>query len=195
MADAFIGEIRLLPYSFWPVDWLWCTGVSLPVNQYQALYAVIGVTYGGTVGSTFKIPNLIGTVPIGLGAGPGLTARTQSENPLGAKTVTLNYNQAGNHTHTLNTKYLAGPLAGAMSSLLASPANDSWVSRAALTIGATNSAVSSYATGSPDTTLPNQTITPGGGSAGAVAPHENRQPFLPLNFCICTMGWYPVPND
>ena len=196
MADAFVGEIRLLPYTFPPVEWLWCNGTNLPVAQYQALYAVIGLIYGGTANVSFKIPNMQGTVPIGLGTAPGLTPRIQSANAVGATTVTLNNSQVPSHTHTLTAKYVAGVPNTAVTSLLANPATDSWVSRAIFTQGASNSAVSNYAAaGVPvDTTLPSQTITPGGGVVQPAA-HENRQPFLPMNFCICAYGSFPLPNQ
>jgi microcystin-dependent protein len=192
MADAFTGEIRLLPYTFPPVDWAWCTGDQMSIQQYTALYSIIGTRYGGDAQRTFNLPEMRGTVPIGMGNGPGLTPRTLTKVVVGAQTVPIYTNQTANHTHTVTTKFQAGGIAGAMANLTDRPAADSWLSRGGQSIGATNYAVANYVpSGTLDTTFPAQTITPGGGVASPTA-HENRQPFLPINFCICLNGAYPI---
>ncbi len=195
--DAFIGEIRLLPYTFAPQDWAWCWGSQLMISQYNALYAVIGPRYGGDQRTYFNLPDMRGTVPIGMGNGPGLTPRTLTKTVDGVNSVTITAAQTGVHTHAVMAKYVAGTATAAVASLLDKPANDSWLSRAVLSSSATsNTPISSYvSTGTADTTFPTQTISPGGGAVSPAAPtaHENRQPYLPINFCICLFGTYP-PN-
>lgn len=198
MADAFCGEIRILPYSFPPQDWAWCNGSTLSIQQSQLLYAIIGNRYGGTQNQTFNLPNMQGTVPIGMGQGPGLTNRNLTSTSVaivGDNAVTINSNQIANHTHTVTAKLITGTAGSAYSSMTANPAADSWLSRAVLVASSGTSAgsiINFTAGGTPDTTFPAQTISPGGGSAAAVTAHENRQPFMPMNFCICILGEYPV---
>lgn len=196
--DAFTGEIRLLPYTFAPQDWAFCGGQEIMVQQNTALFSIIGNTYGGTPGQTFKLPNIQGAVPVGMGAGPGLTPRNLGPNAVGDNAVTISTSQLAKHTHTVTAKYVAGPASGAASSLTANPAttNDSWLSRAVITSGSSTSPIFNFTAGAtPDTSFPVQTIAPAGGvpAGTAVAAHENRQPFMPINFCICLSGdTYPV---
>lgn len=192
--DAFIGEIRLFPYSFPPQDWAWCTGEKVSIQQYPALNAVIGSRYGGDGKTYFNLPAMIGTVPIGMGAGPGLTPRTLTKTVDGANEVSIYSVQAGIHSHTVKAKFLDAPPKTAITSLLDKPvANSSWLSRAMqVTSPTTRVGIASYTNNvTLDTAFPDQTITPGGGAVGPAA-HENRQPFLPLNFCICLVGAFPI---
>ena len=84
--DAYIGEIRLFPYTYSPEYWALCAGQQMLVAQYQALYAVIGNRYGGTAGQNFNLPDLRGRTAIGAGTGPGLTPRVLAAS-LGEATV------------------------------------------------------------------------------------------------------------
>lgn len=191
--DAFIGEIRLLPYNYAPQGWAWCWGTQLSIQQNTVLYAVIGPRYGGDQKTYFNLPDMRGTVPIGMGTGPGLTPSPLTKTVAGDNSVTINAAQTGVHTHSVTAKFVAGKAGLAAASLLDKPANDSWLSRAVLATSSVSSYVPAGAT--PDTTFPAQTISPGGGAA-APAGHENRQPYLPVNFCICLDGTYPPnPNN
>lgn len=98
--DAFIGTI--LPWSMnWaPNDWMLCQGQELPVNNYQALYSLIGNTYGGTAPNTFCLPDLRGRIPLGAGQGPGLTSRVYGGKG-GSETVTLKTSQLPQHNHVV----------------------------------------------------------------------------------------------
>jgi microcystin-dependent protein len=75
MSEPFIGEIKIFPYSFAPKGWAYCDGQIMQISQNQALYSLLGTTYGGNGTSTFALPNLQGRVPIGAGTGPGLSSR------------------------------------------------------------------------------------------------------------------------
>lgn len=100
MADCFLGEIRIFAGDYAPEGWLLCQGQSLSVSEYQALYSVIGNTYGGD-SVKFNLPNLMGRVPIGQGTGTGLTARTLGQSD-GFATVTLTDATMPSHNHTFN---------------------------------------------------------------------------------------------
>jgi len=181
MADPFMGEIRLFAFNYPPRDWAFCTGATFNPSQYQGLYAVIGNIYGGTPPQSSKLPNMLGQTPIGAGAGPGLTSRALG--PVsGNEAVPLSSTQVTAHQHTV-TAYAAANLSNAPSATvgLAGTANqfdfsktniDPWVT----TTGFAASAVSPAL----------------GNAVGAANPHENRQPFLNLNFCIALLGKYPV---
>jgi len=201
MSECFIGEIRAFPYSFTPLDWLPCDGRIVSVAQYQALYSLIGNTYGGTQNQTFGLPDLRGRAVIGQGQGPGLTNYVYGSHQ-GAETVTLNGNQTPNHSHTLSTAF-NGLAAAAIPDYTPAPiANVSWPSRYYnVATPATPLALEPYnpKTPNPDTT-PTVPTTPVlmasqalSQSAGNGQAHENRQPFLPIAFAICAIGWYPTP--
>lgn len=188
MADSFLGEIRILPYTFSPYQWAFCNGQAMPVSQYTALFAVIGTLYGGDGQTTFKLPNLQGQIPMGTGTGPGLTARTIAQQT-GAESVTLTAAQMATHTHTVTAKSVAN--AYLSENMLGTPASDSWLSRAVQTTTSGLNLLYSYtASGSPDVTLAGATFGSTGGAP--TQAHENRQPYLPMQFCISLNGEFPV---
>lgn len=188
--DAFTGEIRILPYTFAPQTWADCNGQQVYISQNPALYATIGIQYGGGGSGSqayFKLPDLRGQVAIGTGAGPGLTPRTIAQKT-GVESVALNINQMAPHTHTVTNKVLGASPATNMS---AAPTATSWLSRAVQTSVTPPAPFSAYTpSGTPDVTLAGQVF----GSTGNASPtaHENRQPYLPMRFCICTNGYFAV---
>ncbi|WP_202189369.1 phage tail protein, partial [Sphingomonas sp. CCH10-B3] len=111
--DSFTGEIRLFPFTFVPVDWMLCNGASLVVQQYPALYAVIGNAFGGNA-TNFNLPNLTnltnagqpGAAVMGAGAGSGLTPRTFAAR-VGADSVTLSTAELAAHNHNVKTRNYA----------------------------------------------------------------------------------------
>lgn len=98
MADGFVGEIRLFAGNYAPVNWLICDGRDVSISQYQVLYSLIGITYGGDGVNTFALPDLCGRLPMGQGTGTGLTPRTLGQKG-GEQTVTLPVNKVPVHTH------------------------------------------------------------------------------------------------
>src|SRR6266545_636382 len=98
MADPFIGEIRMFGGNFAPLGWAFCNGQLLAISQYDALFALIGTTYGGDGQTTFALPNLQGRIPIHMGTGGGLSPRTIGESS-GTETVTLTVDQLPMHDH------------------------------------------------------------------------------------------------
>src|SRR6187549_3017598 len=98
MAEPFLGEMKFIAFNFAPKGWALCNGQFLPINQNQALFSILGTTFGGNGQTTFGLPDLRGRVPMHPGNGPGLTPRTLGEQ-LGTETVTLLAGNVPSHTH------------------------------------------------------------------------------------------------
>src|SRR5687768_993649 len=99
--EGFIGEIRLFAPNFAPRDWALCNGQLLPINQNQALFSILGTTYGGDGRTTFALPDLRGRSAIGAGSGPGLSSYTLGQQT-GSPTTLLSANQLPSHTHAIS---------------------------------------------------------------------------------------------
>lgn len=167
----FIGEIRIMPYTFCPADFAQTNGQLLRISDYQALFSLIGTTFGGDGRTTFALPDLRGRVIIGDGQGQGLTPRTQGQ-MLGVERVTLNLSQIPSHSHTVRASS-QGPNAH-------TPQNH--------TFGAFPPGNNIFYAGTTlDETMNANMIEPAGGGQS----HENIQPSLVLNFCIALNGIYP----
>ena len=172
MSQAFLGTIRLVGFNFAPVDWALCQGQLLPISQYSALFSLIGTYFGGDGQQTFALPDLRGRAAISQGQGPGLSNYTQGQSG-GVETVALNGGQAPAHTHTMM----------AAANVTASNPGPS------LALGAPATGVRMYGAVSP--------IPLASGSIdrfGAGAAHENREPYLGLNYIIALAGIFPSQN-
>jgi microcystin-dependent protein len=185
--DAFIGEIRAFAFNYAPQDWAFCNGNTLPTRQNQALYGVIGNLYGGD-NVNFALPNLQGRASIGTGTGPGLKSRTIAE-VSGAVTITLGSANMPAHNHSVT-----GVFPASQSEKSNEPHANSYISTfVQIQTGTTKppAAIPAFepVPPAPDTTLSPATL----GYFGATIPagHENRQPFLPMNFCISILGNWP----
>lgn len=178
--DGFIGEIRAFGFNYVPEGWLACNGQTLLAQQYQALYSLIGNTYGGTPGQNFKLPNLAGQVLMGAGNGPGLTPRRVGDAG-GTEGVTLGVAQIPVHTHTAQAQNVP-----------ATTGADK-IPNSTLIVGAIlGSNVTVYLPNNPPPLPATTPLAPAAiGVAGGNQPHENRQPFLTLQYCICNEGIYP----
>ncbi|MDQ7996384.1 MAG: tail fiber protein [Luteibacter sp.] len=177
MTEPYFGEIQVFAFDFAPVDWAFCNGATLPMTQYMALYSLLGITYGGNGSTTFMLPNLTSRAPGGTGAGPGLTPRSAG-NAYGEFQHALTVQEMPSHGHSATvyvqrdqTKRTSVPAAG---SAVVSPSTTAPFVPA----------------GVPSTSLYPMALQP----AGSGLPHENRQPFLALNFCIALQGVYPDFN-
>jgi microcystin-dependent protein len=170
MANPFVAEIRILGFNFAPQGWSFCNGQLLPISQNTALFSLLGSTYGGDGRSTFGLPNLQDAAAVGAGSGPSLTPRSLGET-LGAATHTLLTTEMPQHNH-----------GGGALTCSSGP-------------GTSNVASGRFPA---VTTRPlyadTANRTGGGSSAGGGQPHENRQPYLALNFCIAMQGIYPPRN-
>lgn len=175
MTTPFIGEIQLFGFNFAPREWATCTGALLPISQNTALFSLVGTTYGGDGRTTFGLPDYQGRAPCSQGHGPGLTARQFGET-FGEAEVPLQSSQIPSHSHSLNIYAQTDA-----SKLSGSPQNGYAV---AVPKNTTPFAGNAQA----DTAFNADSI----GTDGGGQPHENRQPYLALNFCIALQGVYPT---
>ena len=173
--DNYLGEIRPFAFGFAPTGWHLCDGSSLPINQNQALYALIGLTYGGT-STSFNLPDLRGRTPVcATNGGPSQTPYGLGSKG-GAETVTIAANNMPTHTHLMQVANAPGN-AGINTNRLAIPTS--------VTPAAT---ANIYTTDiSLKTNLAINTLDNTGGNI----PHENLQPFLAVNYCIAMSGLWP----
>lgn len=173
--DEYIGAIKMFIGDWAPRDYMLCDGRLLPINQYNALFAVIGTRYGGNGTTNFALPDLRGRVPLGFGTGLGLTPRNIGATG-GKENEALTIAQMPAHSHTLNG------LSGGTES---NTPKDNFLPEYA------NTAVKFYAKKdkATDAFLPlnAQSIAP----VGQNQPISRMQPFLTVNFIICVMGIYP----
>ncbi|HEY0044435.1 MAG TPA: tail fiber protein [Allosphingosinicella sp.] len=165
MAEPFLSEIRLFSFNFPPKGWAFCNGQLLPINQNQALFALLGTTYGGNGQTNFALPNLQGRCA--MHKGQGLTLGQAA----GESAHTLTMNEMPTHTHFFQAANQDGANPIPTGSLLANFNNG-------------------YGGASNLTTLLNGTI----GNAGGSQAHNNMAPYLTLNFCIALQGIFPSPN-
>lgn len=173
MSTPYIGEIRMFGGNFAPAGWAFCDGQLLPISEYDALFALIGTTYGGDGQSTFALPDLRGRLPIHAGTGPGLSPRQLGERG-GIEEVTLTVNQLPSHDHVpFQASTVRGNSANPAGSVLAESAQ-----------------ISPYAEDTPGASLAFNSISAAGGSQ----PHTNVMPFLCVNFIISQFGIFPSPT-
>lgn len=173
MADNFIGEIKLLPYEWAPKYWVLCAGQLLAINSNQALFSLLGTTYGGDGVTTFGLPDLRGRAPIHPNVSAGLPQGTKA----GVENVTLLLTNLPTHNHLVQASSTAGDtqlFAGNNIAAAKNPAGD----------------VSLYEPAASLQTLDPATVSNTGGNQ----PHENCQPSLVMNYCIATQGIYPSRN-
>jgi len=170
MAEPFLSEIRVMSFVFAPKGWALCNGQLLPINQNQALFSLLGTTFGGDGRVNFALPDLRGRTPIHVGGGHTLGERG------GEQAHTLSIAELPVHTHVLNGSSLAGdsqnPNFGAIGHVLARDPGNAYgpaQNLAALNAGSV-------------------------ANTGGSQAHLNMQPFLTLSFCIALQGIFPSPT-
>jgi microcystin-dependent protein len=168
MAEPFLSELRLFSFNFAPKGWALCNGQFLPINQNQALFSLLGTTYGGNGQTTFALPDLRGRVPIHVGSG-----FTLGQNG-GQQAHTLTISELPQHMHFLQATTAAANNATPAGTMLlgATAPNDFYTGVAGLTALAAG------------------TVSNVGGSQ----PHMNMQPYLTLSWCIALQGIFPSQN-
>lgn len=178
MSDYFIGEIRMFGFNWAPSNWLICNGATLQIQQYKALYSLIGTSYGGNAQTTFNLPDLRGRVPLCQGIKAPYSYKTG--NAGGAETVALTTATMPSHNHVVQAS--------------AQTANKPAI--AGNYFAGTAPAVSTDTAPHPVYVTPSTTAVPLNnamiGVTGGGAAHENRQPFGVVNFCISAIGIYPT---
>ena len=165
--EPFLGEIRLVPYNFAPHGWAFCAGQVLPINQNQALFSLLGTTYGGDGKTTFALPDLRGRVPIGAGQ-----AATGTEYDLGStggeEWTKLTVAQLPAHSHRVR--------ASTADSTTSNPSNNLPAAGGAYT--------------TPRNTMMGADMI---NRSGGGRPHDNRQPYVTLHYIIALQGLFPPP--
>lgn len=166
MSEQFVGQLMLASFNFAPKGWVFSNGQLLPINQNQALFSLLGTQYGGNGVQNFALPNLQGRTPVGNGNGFTI-------GQIGGQDIhTLTISEVPNHTHTISAAPSGANLDKPAGALLAGGG-------AAIYTGAGNSAG-----------LNQGTLSIAGGSQ----PHENRQPYLVMSWCIALIGVFPTQN-
>lgn len=176
-AEPFLGQLTLMGFNFCPRGWAHANGQLLAISQNTALFSLLGTTYGGDGRTNFALPDLRGRVPISYGQGPGLSNYSQGQTG-GQETVTLTVNQipAHNHIATVNV--------ARVNANTRSPVNANFARAAGATYEET--------TAPTGDTMNAGTVTIG--NTGGSNPHENRMPYLAMNWCIALQGIFPSRN-
>lgn len=180
MAEYYIGEIRLFPYNRIPDGWHACDGALLPIQQNMALYSLLGTTFGGDGKINFALPDLRGRTIIGA-YGLNQNVPTQVGGKGGSEITTLTLAQIPPHTHTLQGSSTKSATTNPTSAYFAVPA-------APATVQNPPAIQPLYSTTAPTPVALNPNIIQ---STGGNLPHENRQPYIALLYCVCIKGYYP----
>jgi microcystin-dependent protein len=169
MSDPFLGEIRIFAGNYPPKNWAFCNGAILPISQYTALFALLGTNFGGNGTVNFGLPNLVDRVPMNWGQGPGLTPRVLGEMG-GDNSVAIDATTMAAHTHLAQASSGGGTDTA--------PTNNFW---------STSSSREKQFNAPPPDALMALALDPAGGSQA----HENRQPYLAVNYIIALSGIFP----
>ena len=170
MAEPFLSELRIFSFSFAPKGWATCNGQLLPINQNQALFSLLGTTYGGNGQTNFALPDLRGRTPIHEGGGHTLGERA------GEEAHTLNLQEMPQHPHT---------------AFATTAQADATTNSPAPTRMLAQSNFSQLYGGAGNLTAMLTTMLTNVGGSQA---HMNMQPYLTLNICIALQGIFPSPN-
>jgi len=168
MAEPFLSEIRIMSFEFAPKGWALCNGQLLPINQNQALFSLLGTTFGGDGRVNFALPDLRGRTPIHVGSGHTLGERG------GEQAHTLSIAELPEHVHVLSAKAVQATASNPTTSLMLAESTGQFLYGPASNLQAM---------------APNAVSNTGGSQA-----HLNMQPFLTLSFCIALQGIFPSPN-
>jgi len=182
MGSQYLSEIRIMSFDFAPMGWALCNGQILLISQNQALFSLLGTNYGGDGIRTFQLPNLQGRAPLHFGVDPFGTPYAIGQTG-GEPTHALSIAETPAHTHTLKGAAVAAD--AAPGGVIPTPAV-ALAQAAAVQAPNQTVPVSIYSTAATNTTMAAAAVGLTGGQ-----PHENRQPFLTLNFCISLTGIFP----
>lgn len=176
MSDQFLSEIRIMGFSYAPQGWAMANGQFLPINQNQGLFSLLGTTYGGNGQTNFALPDLRGRVPFHFGDGMNLGERA------GQESHTLTLSELPGHIHFLqqgvnNANVTVDPQNPLPTANSDNPVGNYWADSGKMV----------FSTDTPNDVMAAATVSNVGGNQA----HENRSPFLTLNFCIALIGIFP----
>ena len=172
MSNPFVGEIRVVGFTFAPVGWAQCNGQLLPISQNTALFSLLGTQYGGNGTTNFALPNLQGCAPMHQGQGAGLTPRVMGETG-GETAVTLLSTEIPSHTHAAQN---------------AAASNAGTPGPTTIFGGGGRGKEPAYAAAATAAAMSGQAV----GSTGGNQPHNNMPPYVTLNFIIAMQGVFPA---
>ena len=172
MSEPFISQIQTFGFNYAPPGWAMCHGQLLEITKYQALFSLIGTTYGGDGRTTFGLPDLRGRLALHQGNGPGLTPRIIGQKG-GAESITLTKETIPPHTHSMHARGEPATSRKPSGNLLGGPPQGPI-----------------YRAGNTDATLSSESI----GQTGGSQAFTNMKPFLGITWCICLQGEYPSRN-
>lgn len=178
MTENYLGEIRLFSFGFAPKDWHLCDGTLLNIRENTALFALIGVAYGGDGITTFALPDLRGRTAIDMGQKTSSSGNYRLGQAKGHEGITLVAQEMPKHNHLMQVDNSNGNK-GILGNILAIPNKDN------VTVNIYNDNNTPVAPLNPNTI----------GADGGNADHDNMQPFLTVNFCIATTGAFPPRPD
>ncbi|HEY4317317.1 MAG TPA: tail fiber protein [Herbaspirillum sp.] len=173
MPTPTVGEIRLFAFSRTPVGWLPCDGSQQAISEHEALFTLIGTTYGGDGARTFATPDLRGRVPVGQGTGPNIATKIMGI-PGGSETVALQPQHMARHSHPFVVSTALAKSNDPSGRLLGAPANEDKMYTSKI------DGLTPQVTGTGSTTV-----------AGGGQSHDNLMPTLTVAFCICADGVFP----
>jgi microcystin-dependent protein len=179
MAEPFLAQILMFGGNFAPKGFALCNGQTLSIQQNQALFSLLGTTYGGNGVQTFQLPNLQSSLPLSFGQGPGLSPYNLGQTG-GVLTVTLTQSTIPRHSHTFN----------ATTTNATSPT----IGNALLPAKPTVTNASAYAAGSSPALVIDAMASNACGVAGGSQPHNNMMPSLCITFAIALAGVFPSRN-
>ncbi len=191
-STPYLGQIQAFGFNFAPKNWAQCNGQLLAIAQSQALFALLGTTFGGNGTTTFQLPNLQSRAPRGAGQGPGLSACVMGQIS-GTENVTLTIANLPAHNHVLSSTGATSPKVSSQPGAAPepSPTNNVLGALNDPSVTATNAFYNSQA---PDIPLKSASGTPSLSNTGGSTPTPVMQPYLVVNFCIALAGVFPSRN-
>jgi microcystin-dependent protein len=186
--SPFLSEIALFSFNFAPRGWAVCNGQLLPINQNQALFSLLGTTFGGNGQTTFALPDLRGHVPLGFGQGPAAAYFLGEAG--GNESVSLAVGHLPQHVHPIDASGLTATAA------CTNGAANQRSPVAGIPAMEATGVTATYSSAAPDANMKGAAVavTVTTASAGGGQAHDNRQPYLALTYCIALQGVFPSPN-
>jgi len=191
--DEYMGIIKIFAGNFAPVNWMFCQGQLLPISSYTALFSLLGTTYGGNGQTNFALPDLRGRAPVGMGTGTGLQPINEGEIG-GAQAVSLNVSNMPSHTHIATVNGSGALQVNSGNATQSAATAGASIATPGSLSGRTFTGTLGFNTSAPNTNIAGLNmggLTVTNGLAGGSIPFSIQNPYLGVNYIICTVGLYP----